>query len=132
MPLAADDGFRLTYDRLRASWQEGTRLLIVNSPNNPTGRIFDRDEIDAIVRFSAERDLIILSDEIYEEIAFAHPNTGPLSRPEARERTVLVSGMSKVFAMPGWRLGYAVGPAACERGRRSLHAGSGPRRPRVH
>lgn len=106
------DGFRLTADRIAAALSPQSRVLILNSPNNPTGAVLRRDDLVAIADLVVKRDLMVVSDEIYGALTYdGVPHVSPAAaRPELRERTILCSGMSKAFAMTGWRLGYACGP----------------------
>ena len=111
VPTFAKDNFALTVDALRAAWQPGSKLLMLNLPCNPTGGTCDRAQIEAIAKFAAEKDLIVLSDEIYSELTFEGVHTSIASIPGMKERTIFLHGFSKAFAMTGWRIGYACGPA---------------------
>jgi aminotransferase len=106
-----EEGFRLNIARLRESVTPRTKALIINYPNNPTGATFRYDDLEALCRFAGEHDLLILSDEIYAELTYEGAHVSLAALPEAKERTLLVSGFSKAFAMTGWRLGYLCGPA---------------------
>jgi aspartate aminotransferase len=112
-PVALDPGtgFRVTRELLECGHQPGTRLLMINSPNNPTGRVLDDDELAALADFAQENDLLVLADEIYEDVIYGDPQRSLASLPGMAERTLVVSGFSKAFAMTGWRLGYAIGAA---------------------
>jgi len=111
VPLASEDGFRITAAALERYITPKTKLLMVNSPNNPTGRVLSRDEIDAIVQVACEHDLYVLSDEIYEHIIFdGHVHYSLAAEPGMAERTIIVNGFSKAYAMTGWRLGWLAGP----------------------
>jgi aminotransferase len=110
VPTFARDNFALTVDALRAAWQPGCKLLMLNLPCNPTGGTCDRAQIEAIAKFAVEKDLIVLSDEIYSELTFEGEHTSIASLPGMRERTIFLHGFSKAFAMTGWRIGYACGP----------------------
>jgi len=112
VPTFAKDNFALTVEALRAAWQPGCKLLMLNLPCNPTGGTCDRAQIEAIAKFAAEKDLIVLSDEIYSELTFEGVHTSIASIPGMKERTIFLHGFSKAFAMTGWRIGYACGPAA--------------------
>ena len=112
VPTFAKDGFALTVDALRAAWQPGCKILMLNLPCNPTGGTCDRAQIEAIAKFAVEKDLIVLSDEIYSELTFEGVHTSIASLPGMKERTIFLHGFSKAFAMTGWRIGYACGPAA--------------------
>jgi aspartate/methionine/tyrosine aminotransferase len=108
--LREDRGFRMDLDELASLVSPRTRLLIVNSPQNPTGGVLTAEDIDFIANLARERDLLVLSDEIYSQILYGGTHHSLLSRPGMKERTVLMDGMSKAYAMCGWRLGYAVAP----------------------
>ena len=112
VPTFAKDNFALTVEALRAAWSPGCKLLMLNLPCNPTGGTCDRAQIEAIAKFAVEKDLIVLSDEIYSELTFEGVHTSVASIPGLKERTIFLHGFSKAFAMTGWRIGYACGPAA--------------------
>ena len=112
VPTFAKDHFALTVEALRAAWQPGCKILMLNLPCNPTGGTCDRTQIEAIAKFAVEKDLIVLSDEIYSELTFEGVHTSIASLPGMKERTIFLHGFSKAFAMTGWRIGYACGPAA--------------------
>jgi aminotransferase len=111
VPTYAKDNFALTAEALRAAWQPGAKLLVLNLPCNPTGGTCDRAQIEAIAKFAVEKDLLVLSDEIYSELTFEGVHTSIASLPGMKERTIYLHGFSKAFAMTGWRIGYACGPA---------------------
>lgn len=120
LPLDPPD-FRLDEDRLRASVSPRTRAIVVNTPNNPTGRVLDRSELEAIARVCRERDLIAVTDEIYEHIYYEGEHV-PLATLEGmRERTVTVSGASKTFAVTGWRIGWVTAPPELTAAIRKVH-----------
>jgi aspartate aminotransferase len=111
IPLDPSDNYRITRGVILEHITPASRLLILNTPNNPTGRIATRDELEAIATVAVERDLIVISDEIYEKITYdgrQHLSTAAL--PRMAERTLTVNGFSKAYAMTGWRLGYVAGP----------------------
>lgn len=111
VPLDPDDGWRLTAERLAAAVTPASRILMVNSPNNPTGRVFDDAELAAIVEVAMAHDLVVFSDEIYEKILFdGHRHVSLAALPGMAERTLTFNGFSKAYAMTGWRLGYVAGP----------------------
>ena len=117
IPLSAEDGFRVTDARLRPKLTPRSKLVIVNSPNNPTGRVLTREELEAVVKVALENDLLVLSDEIYEKILYdGHQHISIGSLPDMLDRTIVINGFSKAYAMTGWRLGYvaAKGPLAKE------------------
>jgi aminotransferase len=111
VPTFAKDNFALTVEALRAAWSPGCKLLMLNLPCNPTGGTCDHAQIEAIAKFAVEKDLIVLSDEIYSELTFEGVHTSIASIPGLKERTIFLHGFSKAFAMTGWRIGYACGPA---------------------
>ena len=111
-PLRGEDGFTVSEQLLRRYVSPSTKLLMVNSPNNPTGRVLTRAEIDAIVAVAQEHDLYVLTDEIYEHILFDDATHHSLAaEPGMAERTLIVNGFSKAYAMTGWRLGWLAAPA---------------------
>ena len=112
VPTFARDNFALTVEALRAAWQPGCKMLMLNLPCNPTGGTCDRAQLDAIAKFAGEKELLVLSDEIYSELTFDGTHTSIASLPGMKERTIFLHGFSKAFAMTGWRIGYACGPAA--------------------
>ncbi|MFH9075237.1 pyridoxal phosphate-dependent aminotransferase [Streptomyces alboflavus] len=112
VPLAADQGFRLSRDRLERQVSGATKAIVVNTPNNPTGHVLDEDEARDIAEFAAAHDLFVISDEIYEKIRYGGArHLSPASLPSCADRTLTVNGFSKGYAMTGWRLGYVAGPA---------------------
>ena len=109
--LREEKGFRMDLEELASLVTDRTRLLIVNTPQNPTGGVLTREDVEFISRLAIERDLLVLSDEIYSQIIYGDfEHTSLLAQPGMRERTVLLDGMSKAYAMCGWRLGYGVAP----------------------
>ena len=117
----AENGFKLTPDQLRRAITPKTKLLILPYPNNPTGAILDRDELEALAEVIRDTDIAILSDEIYAELTFGKTHVSIASLEGMRERTIIASGFSKAYAMTGWRLGYLVGPAAWIKQMTKLH-----------
>ncbi len=115
VPLAvetkAENGFRLTRAMLEAKCTPKTKVLMLNFPNNPTGAIMSRQDLEDIAAFARERDLIVITDEIYAELTYDAPHTSIVSLPGLRDRTIFLHGFSKAWAMTGFRLGYACGPA---------------------
>jgi aminotransferase len=111
VPTRADDGFALNAADLERAWQPGCKVLMVNLPCNPTGGTCDRARLEKIAQFAVEKDLIVLSDEIYSELVYDRPHTSIAVFPGMRERTIFLHGFSKAFAMTGFRVGYACGPA---------------------
>jgi aspartate aminotransferase len=109
--LSADDNFRITTERLAAALTPNARILFVNSPNNPTGRVLDAAELAAIADFAIANDLLVFTDEMYEKILYdGHRHVSLASLPRMAERTLTFGGFSKAYAMTGWRLGYVAGP----------------------
>ena len=107
-----EDSFRLMPEQLKAHITDKTKLLILPFPNNPTGGVMSREDLEAIAEVLRGTDIMVLSDEIYGELRYDEEGHTPFSAIDGmRERTVLVNGFSKTFAMTGWRLGYALGPA---------------------
>lgn len=104
--------WRFSTDELSAAFSDKTRFVLVNTPSNPSGKIFTREELTAIARLCRERDVLIVTDEIYEYITFDRPHVSMASLPEAAGRTITISGGSKTYAITGYRVGYAAGPAA--------------------
>jgi aminotransferase len=111
VPTRADDGFALNAADLERAWQPGCKVLMLNLPCNPTGGTCDRGRLEKIARFAVEKDLIVLSDEIYSELVYDGAHTSIAVFPGMRERTIFLHGFSKAFAMTGFRIGYACGPA---------------------
>ena len=107
---SAADGFSLNAEDIARVWQPGCKVLMVNLPCNPTGGTCDRARLEKIARFAVEKDLIVLSDEIYSELVYDQPHTSIATFPGMRERTIFLHGFSKAFAMTGFRIGYACGP----------------------
>jgi aminotransferase len=111
VPTRAENGFRLTRAMLEDKVTPRTKVLMLNFPNNPTGAIMSRTDLEDIAAFACERDLLVITDEIYGELTYDTPHTSIVSLPGLRERTVFLHGFSKAWAMTGFRLGYACGPA---------------------
>lgn len=110
IPLREELDFRFDVDELKSKITPRTKLIIINSPHNPTGGVLGEDDIRAIVALAQEHDIIVLSDEIYENIIYEGKPYSIASLPGMLDRTILLSGFSKTYAMTGWRLGYAVMP----------------------
>jgi aspartate aminotransferase len=109
--LDPDDNWTLTAENLTASWTPRSRILLINSPNNPTGRVLSDSELAAIAAFAEERDLLVFSDEMYEKILYdGQRHTSIATLPGMAARTLIFNGLSKAYAMTGWRLGYVAGP----------------------
>ncbi len=113
VPCYPANGFRLQPEALLASITPRSRVLVLNSPNNPSGAIIPKEDLLRIAEIVKKHNLIVISDEIYEKIVFDGRETASIASldPELRDRTVIVNGVSKTYAMTGWRIGYAAGPA---------------------
>ncbi|MBR5376985.1 MAG: aminotransferase class I/II-fold pyridoxal phosphate-dependent enzyme [Lachnospiraceae bacterium] len=110
LELEEKDEFRLTPEKLLGAITEKTKVLILPFPNNPTGAIMEREDLEKIRQIIIDHDIYVLSDEIYSELTYKGSHVTIASLPGMRERTILINGFSKSFAMTGWRLGYACGP----------------------
>ena len=108
--LEEKDQFRLTKEKVLEKLTPKTKILVLPFPNNPTGSIMEREDLEAIAEVVREHDLYVLSDEIYSELTYAGDHCTIASLPGMKERTVLINGFSKSYAMTGWRLGYACAP----------------------
>lgn len=108
--LKEEDEFKLTPEELRASITEKTKILILPFPNNPTGATMEKEELEAIAEIVREKDIFVITDEIYGELTYNGKHVSLASLPGMQERTVLINGFSKAYAMTGWRLGYACAP----------------------
>ena len=108
--LKEENQFRLTAKELEDAITEKTKILILPFPNNPTGAIMEKDDLEAIAKVCIEKDIIVVSDEIYSELTYKEDHVSIASIPGMIERTIVINGFSKAFAMTGWRLGYAAGP----------------------
>jgi len=109
--LEEKDQFRLTREKLLEKITDKTKVLVLPFPNNPTGAIMEREDLEAIAKVVEEKDLFVISDEIYAELTYKKKHMTIASLPGMRERTVLINGFSKAYAMTGWRIGYACAPA---------------------
>ena len=110
IPLKYENEFKLTVEDLEEKVTPKTKILVMPFPNNPTGSIMTREELEPIAKFVEEHDLFVLSDEIYSELTYGTDHVSIASLPGMKERTIMINGFSKGFAMTGWRLGYACGP----------------------
>ena len=108
--LKEENQFRLTPEELRASITDKTKILILPYPNIPTGAIMERKDLEAIAEVIIEKDIFVISDEIYSELSYKGDHVSIAELPGMKERTILINGFSKSYAMTGWRLGYACGP----------------------
>ena len=109
--LKAENDFRLTKQELLSAITDKTKILVLPFPNNPTGAIMEKKDLEEIAEVCIEKDIHVLSDEIYSELSYKGDHVSIASLPGMRERTILINGFSKAYAMTGWRLGYACGPA---------------------
>lgn len=109
--LKEENEFRLTAEELEAAVTDKTKLLVLPFPNNPTGAIMERKDLEAIAEVILKHDIFVMSDEIYSELTYTDKHVSIVEIPGMRERTILINGFSKAYAMTGWRLGYACGPA---------------------
>ena len=108
--LKAENEFRLTPEELLEYITDKTKILVLPYPNNPTGAIMERADLEKIAEIVMEKDIFVLSDEIYSELSYKGDHVTIASIPGMKERTILINGFSKAYAMTGWRLGYACGP----------------------
>ena len=120
VPLSSP-GFRLDPERLRSAVTKRTRAIVVNTPNNPSGRVFDRDEMGAVAEICTRHDVLAITDEIYEHITYEGRHIPLAALPGMRERTVIVSGLSKTFSVTGWRIGTIVAPPFLTSAIRKVH-----------
>lgn len=111
VPLTAPD-WSLSLEAVHAAITPKTRAILINTPSNPTGKVFTRSELEALVSIARERDLFVFTDEIYEHFIYGNAtHVSPASLPGMRERTILISGFSKTFSVTGWRVGYLIADA---------------------
>jgi len=108
--LREENAFRMDLDELASLVTPKTRMLIVNTPQNPTGGVLTAEDVAFVCDLAHKHDLLVVSDEIYSQLVYGFHHVSPLSQPGMRDRTVLMDGLSKSYAMTGWRLGYAVAP----------------------
>ena len=108
--LKAENNFKLTPEELRSAISEKTKLLILPFPNNPTGAIMEKDDLEKIAKICVENDIYVMSDEIYGALTYKGEHYSIAQCEGMQERTILINGFSKAYAMTGWRLGYACGP----------------------
>lgn len=121
LTLEEKDEFKLTKQKLLSALTDKTKVLVLPFPNNPTGAIMTAEELQIVADIVKERDIFVLSDEIYSELSYAGDHVSIASLPGMAERTVVINGFSKSYAMTGWRLGYAVGPKEVIRQMLKLH-----------
>ena len=119
--LKAENEFRLTAQELEDAITDKTKVLILPFPNNPTGAIMEKEDLEAIAEVILKHDIFVMSDEIYSELTYKDKHVSIASLPGMQERTILINGFSKAYAMTGWRLGYACGPAPIIRIMTKIH-----------
>ena len=117
----AENGFIMTPEAIEAAITPRTKAIILAYPNNPTGAVMTREQLEAIVPVIEKHDLLVSSDEIYAELTYGGKHCSVASLPGMKERTVLLSGFSKAFAMTGWRIGYACAPEALDKAMLKVH-----------
>ncbi len=110
LPLKNENQFRLTPEELEGAITEKSKVLILAFPNNPTGAIMEKSDLEKLVPIIEKYDLMVISDEIYSELSYKSKHVSICSLPGMQERTIVINGFSKAYAMTGWRLGYALGP----------------------
>jgi aminotransferase len=111
VPTREEDSFRLRPEDVAAAITPRTRAILLGFPNNPTGAVLEKADVDGIARLAAEHDLIVYADEIYDRLVYGTEHHSILSAPDMKERTIYLAGFSKSYAMTGWRVGYACAPA---------------------
>lgn len=119
--LKHENEFRLTAEELEAAITDKTKILILAFPNNPTGAIMEKKDLEAIAEVIIKHDLYVISDEIYSELSYNEAHVSIATLPGMRERTIMINGFSKAYAMTGWRLGYACGPELIMKQMTKLH-----------
>ena len=120
--LKEENQFRLTKEEILEKVTDKTKLLVLPFPNNPTGAILEEEDLKSIAEVCVEKDIIVLSDEIYSELTYnGKPHVSIACMPGMKERTIIINGFSKAYAMTGWRLGYAVGPEYIISQRTKIH-----------
>lgn len=119
--LKEENQFRLTKEELLEKITDKTKMLVLPFPNNPTGAIMSRKDLEDIAEVCIEKDIYVISDEIYSELTYGNKHVSIVQIPGMKERTVLINGFSKAFAMTGWRLGYATAPAVIMKQMTKIH-----------
>jgi len=110
VPLSAKDDFNLDIDRIANAMTDRTRVILINSPGNPSGAVFDEASIVLLAGLCREKNIWLVSDEVYSQLIFDARHYSPLSAPNAQDNVVVISSVSKTFAMTGWRLGWTIAP----------------------
>lgn len=108
--LSEEKNYGIDLDDLRSKISKRSKIIVVNSPNNPTGSVADQKELEALAQIALENDLLVLSDEVYEKLVYDTSHVSIASIPEMKSRTIIVNSFSKTYAMTGWRVGYAIAP----------------------
>jgi len=121
VPTYAEDGFQVRPETIEAAITEKTRALLIASPNNPTGTVMSRERLNEIAAIAKKHDLIVISDEIYDRLVYGVEHTCFASLPGMYQRTVVLQGFSKAYAMTGWRIGYILGPGELVGEMRKVH-----------
>jgi len=111
VPTSEENAFRLLPDDVEAAITPRTRAILLGFPNNPTGAVLEREDVEGIARLVAEHDLLVYADEIYDRLVYGTEHESILSQPDMKERTIYLAGFSKSYAMTGWRVGYACAPS---------------------
>lgn len=120
VPLKFPD-FALDIDALQAEVSDAARVILLNTPHNPTGKVFTEAELDAIAEVAIEHDLIVVSDEVYEHLTYGRAHVPIATRPGMRERTLTISSFGKTFSLTGWKIGWASGPASLMKAVQAAH-----------
>ena len=110
IPTYAANDFRVTVEEIEAKITKKTKAIMISYPNNPTGAILERKDIENIAAFLRDKEIVVITDEIYAELTYGEPHVSIAAQPGMAEKTIVLNGFSKAFAMTGWRLGYACGP----------------------
>ena len=121
IPTYVENGFQLRPEDLQAAITPRTKAILLGYPNNPTGAVYTREILEGIAAIAAEHDLVVVSDELYDQLVYGVEHVCFATLPGMKQRTVLLGGFSKNYAMTGWRAGYAVGPAAIIKGLVRIH-----------
>ena len=121
LELKEENQFRLTREELLEKITDRTKVLVLPFPNNPTGAVMRREDLEAVAEVVREKDLYVISDEIYSELTYGEPHISMASLPGMKERTLTINGFSKSYAMTGWRLGYICGPKEIIRQMTKIH-----------
>jgi len=134
LPTSAESGFKLTPEALDEAIGERTRAVLINSPGNPTGGVYTRDELTALCEVVVARDIALISDEIYSCFVFEGEHVSPAALPGMAERTIVINGVSKSHAMTGWRIGFLAAPLELANAAASMksHMTSNPAAPSQH